>query len=43
MYTGNTLPGFVSVDCFVALVSPLLEDTRQPVIDLLDKIYAILK
>jgi len=28
MYTGNTLPGFVSVDCFVALVSPLLEDTR---------------
>ena len=28
MYTGNTLPGFVSVDCFVAIVSPLLEDTR---------------
>lgn len=28
MYTGNTLPGFVSIDCFVALVSPLLESMR---------------
>jgi len=25
MYTGNTLPGFLSQDCFVALMSPLLE------------------
>ncbi len=39
MYTGNTLPGFVSVDCFVALVSPLLEMTRLPAVELLDKVF----
>ena len=39
MYTGNTVPGFVSIDCFIALVSPLLENMRRPANDLLDKVY----
>lgn len=39
MYTGNSLPGFVSIDCFIALVSPLLENMRQPALDLLEKVY----
>ena len=43
MYTGNTLPGFLSVDCFIALLSPLLEKLRMPAIELLEKIYLILK
>jgi dynamin 1-like protein len=43
MYSGNTLPGFVSVDCFIALLSPILEKLRKPALDLLEKVYAILK
>jgi hypothetical protein len=43
MYTGNTLPGFLSVDCFIALLSPLLEKLRMPALDLLEKVYLILK
>jgi len=43
MYTGNTLPGFLSVDCFIALLSPLLEKLRMPAIELLEKVYLILK
>ncbi len=43
MYTGNTLPGFVSIDCFVALLSPLLENMRGPALELLEKVYQILK
>jgi GTP-binding protein EngB required for normal cell division len=43
MYTGNTLPGFVSIDCFVALMSPLLENIRIPAMQLVDKVYQILK
>lgn len=43
MYTGNTLPGFVSIDCFVALLSPLLENVRSPALELVDKVYQILK
>lgn len=39
MYTGNTLPGFLSQDCFIALMSPLLEEMRQPAIELLDKVH----
>lgn len=39
MYTGNTLPGFVSIDCFIALVSPLLENMRKPANELLEKVY----
>lgn len=43
MYSGNTLPGFVSIDCFIALLSPLLDKLRKPALDLLEKVYAILK
>lgn len=43
MYSGNTLPGFIRVDCFIALLSPLLENLRAPAIELLEKIYMILK
>ena len=43
MYAGDTLPGFLSVDCFVALLSPLLEKLRVPGLELLEKIYLILK
>lgn len=43
MYSGNTLPGFLSVDCFIALLNPLLEKLRTPALELLEKIYAILK
>ena len=43
MYKGNTLPGFVSMDVFIALCSPLLEDLRQPALDTLDKVYNIIK
>lgn len=43
LYTGNTLPGFLSVDCFIALLSPLLEKLRLPALELLEKIYLILK
>lgn len=43
MYTGNTLPGFLSQDCFVALMSPLLEQVRHPAVDLVEKVYQILK
>ena len=43
MYKGNTLPGFVSVDCFTALCSPLLEELREPAFTTLTKIYNIIK
>lgn len=43
MYSGNTLPGFVRVDCFIALLNPLLEGLRAPALDLIDKVYMILK
>lgn len=43
MYSGNTLPGFVSIDCFIALLSPLLDKLRKPALDLLEKVYSILK
>lgn len=40
---GNTMPGFISVDCFMALVSPLMEKLRNPVEDLVEQIYQIIK
>ena len=43
MYSGNTLPGFVSMDCYVALISPLLEKLRGPAVDLLEKVFQILR
>ena len=43
MYSGNTLPGFVSMDCYVALLSPLLEKLRTPALDLLEKVFQILR
>ena len=43
MYKGNTLPGFVSMDCFHALCSPLLEELRQPALNTLMKVYNIIK
>lgn len=43
MYSGNTLPGFVSMDCYVALVSPLLEKLRLPALELLEKVFQILR
>lgn len=43
MYSGNTLPGFVSIDCFIALLSPILEKLRKPALELLEKVYSILK
>lgn len=43
MYSGNTLPGFVSMDCFIALTSPLIEKLRLPALELLEKIYQILR
>ena len=36
MYMGNTMPGFINVDCFMALVSPLMERLRGPIEDLLE-------
>ena len=36
MYMGNTMPGFVSVDCFTALMSPVMEKLRPTVDDLLE-------
>ena len=41
MYKGNTLPGFVSMDCFIALCSPLLEKLRAPAMDTLYKVKSI--
>ena len=43
MYKGNTLPGFVSMDTFIALCSPLLEELRNPAISTLYKVYNIIK
>lgn len=43
MYSGNTLPGFVSMDCYVALLSPLLEKLRLPALELLEKVFQILR
>ena len=43
MYSGNTLPGYVSVDSFLALMNPLLEKIRGPSNDLLDNIHSIIK
>lgn len=43
MYSGNTLPGFVSMDCYVALLSPLLEKLRGPAVELLEKVFQILR
>lgn len=43
MYMGNTMPGFISVDCFMALISPLMEKLRAPVEELLDQVGLILK
>ena len=40
---GNTMPGFISVDCFMALVSPLMEKLRTPIEELLEQIYQIIK
>lgn len=43
MYMGNTMPGYVSIDCFMALVCPLMEKLRPLAEDLLDQVYQILK
>lgn len=43
MYMGNTLPGFINVDCFMALVSPIMEKVRPPAEELLDQVALILK
>ena len=43
MYMGNTMPGYVSIDCFMALVCPLMEKLRPQAEDLLDQVYQILK
>lgn len=43
MYSGNTLPGFVSMDCYVALISPLLEKLRIPALEILEKVFQILR
>lgn len=43
MYSGNTLPGFVSIDCFIALLSPILDKLRKPALEILEKVYSILK
>jgi hypothetical protein len=39
MFMGNSLPGFVSVDCFAALVGPLMEKLRSPANELLEQIH----
>ena len=43
MYSGNTIPGFIRVDCFIALLSPLVENLRAPALELLEKVYMLLK
>lgn len=43
MYMGTTMPGFISVDCFMALTSPLMEKLRNPVDELLENVYMIIK
>lgn len=40
---GNTIPGFVSIDCFQALVAPLMENLWKPGIELLENVYLVLK
>ena len=41
-HMGNTIPGFVSIDCFQALVAPLMENLRNPAIELLERVYLVL-
>lgn len=43
MYMGNTMPGFISVDCFMALMGPLMEKLRGPVEDLIEQVFQIIK
>lgn len=43
MHSGNTLPGYISMDCFLALSNPLLEKMRSPAIELLENINSVLK
>ncbi len=43
IHMGNTIPGFVSLDCFQALVAPLMENLRKPATELLESVYMVLK
>lgn len=43
VHMGNTIPGFVSIDCFQALVAPLMENLRKPAVELLENVYMVLK
>ena len=43
LYSSNSLPGFISNDCFLALMNPLLVKLKDPVDKLLENIYNSLK
>lgn len=38
-YQGNSIPGFPSMDAFLYLINPKLEQLRAPTLELLEKIY----
>ena len=43
MYSANSVPGFLSVDCLNALICPLFEKLRKPALDLLISVSDVLQ
>lgn len=43
MHEGDTIPGFPSVDVFIYLIQPKLEQLRDPALDCLNEVYHFLE
>eukprot|EP01017_Pseudomicrothorax_dubius_P043096 TRINITY_DN7122_c0_g1_i1.p1 TRINITY_DN7122_c0_g1~~TRINITY_DN7122_c0_g1_i1.p1 ORF type:complete len:726 (+),score=211.30 TRINITY_DN7122_c0_g1_i1:59-2236(+) len=39
LHQGDSIPGFLSIDSFLYLIHPLLQDLKEPAVDCLNRIY----
>ena len=43
LHEGDSIPGFPSIDAFLALLQPQLNKLKEPAIDLVNSVYAYLE